>query len=61
VILSFFFPEDVVGLPTSVAARPKAKVCGRLVAGVAGSNRADGMDVCLLCFYVVLSYAGRGL
>jgi hypothetical protein len=34
---------------------------GRLVAGVAGSNPAEGMDVCLLCFYVVLSCAGRGL
>jgi hypothetical protein len=27
----------------------------RLVAGVAGSNPAEGMDVCLLCVYVVLS------
>jgi hypothetical protein len=43
-----------------VAARSKA-VCGRLVAGVAGSNTARGMDVCLLCLYVVLSCAGRGL
>jgi hypothetical protein len=32
-----------------------------LVAGVAGSNPAEGMDVCLLCLYVVLSCAGRGL
>jgi hypothetical protein len=32
-----------------------------LVAGVAGSNHAEGMDVCLLCFYVVLSCVGRGL
>jgi hypothetical protein len=47
--------------PTLVAARSKAYVCGRLVAGVAGSNPAEGMDVCLLCFYVVLSCAGRGL
>jgi hypothetical protein len=46
---------------TSEAARSKAKVCGRLVAGVAGSNPAERMDVCLLCFYVVLSCAGRGL
>jgi hypothetical protein len=44
-----------------VTARSKRKVCGRLVAGVAGSNPAEGMDVCLLCFYVVLSCAGRGL
>jgi hypothetical protein len=39
----------------------KALVCGRLVAGVAGSNPAEGMDVCLLCLYVVLSCVGRGL
>jgi hypothetical protein len=44
-----------------VAARSKAKVCGRLVAGIAGLNSARGMDVCLLCLYVVLSCVGRGL
>jgi hypothetical protein len=44
-----------------VTARSKAYVCGRLVAGIAGSNPAEGMDVCLLCLYVVLSCAGRGL
>jgi hypothetical protein len=44
-----------------VAARSKAYVCGCLVAGVAGSNAAEGMDVCLLCLYVVLSCVGRGL
>jgi hypothetical protein len=48
-------------MPTSVAAWFKALICGRLVAGVAGSNAAEGMDVCLLCFYVVLSCVGRGL
>jgi hypothetical protein len=51
----------VIQEPTSVAARSKAYVCGRLVAGVAGSNIAEGMDVCLLCLYIVLSCAGRGL
>jgi hypothetical protein len=39
---------------TSVAARSKVYVCGSLVAGVAGLNPAEGMDVCLLCLYVVL-------
>jgi hypothetical protein len=34
---------------------------GRLDAGVAGSNPAWDMDVCLLCLYVVLSCIGRGL
>jgi hypothetical protein len=44
-----------------VVARSKARVCGRLVAAVAGSNPAQGMDVCLLCLYGVLSCVGRGL
>jgi hypothetical protein len=44
-----------------VAARSKAYVCGRLVAGVAGSDPAEDMDVRLLCLYVVLSCVGRGL
>jgi hypothetical protein len=38
-----------------------AWVCGRLVARIAGSNPAEGMDVCLLCLYVVLSCVNRGL
>jgi hypothetical protein len=46
---------------TSATARSKAYVCGRLVAGVAGSNPAEGIDVCLLCLCVVLSCAGRDL
>jgi hypothetical protein len=41
--------------PVPVAARCKAEVCGRLVAGVACSNPAEGIDVCLLCLYVVFS------
>jgi hypothetical protein len=36
-------------------------VCDRIVAGIAGSNPFRGMDVCLLCLYVVLSCVGRGL
>jgi hypothetical protein len=35
--------------------------CGRLVAGIEGSNTAEGMDVCVLCLCVVLSCVGRGL
>jgi hypothetical protein len=34
--------------PIPVAARSKAWVCGRSLAGVAGLNPARGMDVCLL-------------
>ena len=32
-----------------MAVRPKAWVCGRSIAGIAGSNSAEGMDVFLLC------------
>jgi len=34
--------------PIPVAAGFKACVCGRLLAGIAGSNAAGGMEVCLL-------------
>jgi hypothetical protein len=47
--------------PIPVTARSKAWVCGRLITGIAGSNPARGMDVCLLCLNVVLSCVGRGL
>jgi hypothetical protein len=47
--------------PIPLAARSKAQVCGRLVAGIVGSNPARGMDVCHLCLYGVLSCVGRGL
>jgi hypothetical protein len=32
-----------------VAERFKARVCGLSLAGIAGSNPADGMDVCVVC------------
>jgi hypothetical protein len=44
-----------------VAARSKAQVWGRFVAGIAGSNPTQDTDVCLLCLYVVLFCVGRGL
>ena len=34
--------------PITVAARSKVWVCGRWLAGIAGSNPAGGVDVCLL-------------
>jgi hypothetical protein len=43
--------------PIPVAARSKAWVCGRSLAGIAGSNPAGDMTVCCEC--CVLS--GRGL
>jgi hypothetical protein len=36
-------------LPIPVAERSKARVCGRSPAGIAGSNLAGGMDVCVVC------------
>jgi hypothetical protein len=41
-------------LPTPVAARSKAYVCGRSLAGIADSNTAGGMDVCLLWMLCVV-------
>ena len=34
--------------PVPVAERSKARICSRSPAGIAGSNPAGGMDVCLL-------------
>jgi hypothetical protein len=42
-----------------VAARSKASVCGRSLAGILGSNTTGGMVVSLSCECCVLS--GRGL
>ena len=42
-----------VNWPVPVAERSKAPVYGRSLAGIAGSNPAGGMDVCLLCVYQV--------
>jgi hypothetical protein len=36
-----------------VAVQFTSEVCGRLVTGIAVSNTAEGVDICLLCFYVV--------
>jgi hypothetical protein len=43
-------------LPIPVAAQSKAWVCGLSLAGIAGSNPAGSMNVCLLC--CVLSVRG---
>jgi hypothetical protein len=51
--------------PVPVAARPKAWVYGCSLAGVAGSNPTDGMDVLSLvsvvCCQVEVSASGRSL
>jgi hypothetical protein len=36
-------------MPILVAESSKARVCGRSPAGIAGSNPAGGMDVCVVC------------
>jgi hypothetical protein len=51
----------VYTLPIQEAARSKAYIGGLFVAVIAGSNPAEGMDVCILCLYAVLSCVGRGL
>ena len=38
----------ILKMPIPVAVRSKALMCGRLLAGTAGSNSVEGMDVCLL-------------
>ena len=43
--------------PISVAARSKAWVYGRWLAGIVGSNSAGGMDVCRECCVLL----GRGV
>jgi hypothetical protein len=48
-------------MPISVAQRSKARVCGRSVAGIVGSNLAGGMAVSLVsvvCFHVEVSAMG---
>jgi hypothetical protein len=51
--------DEILMRTIPVVTRSK-EVCSRLVAGIAGSNPARGMDVCLLCLYVVFSCLGRG-
>ena len=46
------------GWPIPVVARSKAWVCGRSLAGIAGSNPAVGIDLCSECR--VLSRRGIG-
>ena len=35
--------------PIPVAERSKARICGRSLTGIAGSNPAGGVDVCVVC------------
>jgi hypothetical protein len=47
VCVNIFFFNNSPG-PISVTARSKAWFCGRSLAGIAGSNPAEGMGICLL-------------
>jgi hypothetical protein len=46
-------------LPIPLVARSMALVCGASLAGIGGSNPAEGMDVCVFCECCVSS--GRSL
>jgi hypothetical protein len=48
VFLHSFLKEHYEYKLITVAARSKAWVCGRSLTGIAGSNPAGSMDVCLL-------------
>jgi hypothetical protein len=52
-------------LPTPVAEGSKVKVCSLSIAGIAGSNPADAIEVRLLCLlyvmYIVASVTSRSL
>jgi len=56
-VFKSFYNTSGCQRPIPVAVRPKAWVCGRSLAGIAGSNPAGGMNVSFEC--CVLS--GRGL
>jgi hypothetical protein len=46
---------------TDYFGRVSTFVLVRFVAGIADSNPARGMDVCVLCLHFVFSCTGRGL
>jgi hypothetical protein len=49
-LTDYFYVATEWYTPISAAVRSKAKVCGRLAAGIAGSNTADGVVVSgILC------------
>ena len=41
--------EPGIEMPVAVAERSKARLYGRSLAGITGSNPASGMDVCVVC------------
>jgi len=43
-----FYYTSIFEMTIPVAVRSEAWVCGRSLAGIVGSNTAEGMDVCLL-------------
>jgi hypothetical protein len=56
--LAFYRTQRLIAVP----ARTTIGLCQMVYSQLpSGSNPADGMDVCLLCFCVVLSCVGKGL
>ena len=47
-VMSAVLASSSSKVPIPVAERSKARVCGRSLSGVAGSNFAGGMDVCVV-------------
>jgi hypothetical protein len=45
--------NSLLNMSIPVTARSNAWVCGRLIAVIAGSNLAEGMDVSVLCLLCV--------
>ena len=48
-ILNYIYFQQIAHKPIPVAARSKAWVCGRSLAGIAGSNPVGGMVVFVSC------------
>jgi hypothetical protein len=57
-LTDYFYVDTEWYTPILAAVRSKTKVCGRLAAGIAGSNTADGIVVSgLFCVLSVVSSA----
>jgi len=55
-----YFGAYIVGWPVSVAARPKAWVCGRSLVGIVASEPAGSFYTCLLWVMCVVEVSASG-
>jgi len=59
---SIFFTKSVISSPIQITALSKALICTHRIAGIAGSNPTDDMDVrlflCVLCCLVEVPATG---